>query len=99
MPRPGLGRRERMAVLDHPCRLRGDVVELRDVFDILAIRHGADQADMQFHQEMRADRHVEGLGRMRDLQPGRDAADAADIDLHDASRRPAACIRGNGRME
>ena len=38
---------------------------------------------MQLHQEVRADRDVEGLGRMRDLQPGRDAADAADIDLHD----------------
>ena len=39
--------------------------------------------DVQLHQEMRADRDVEGLGQMRDLEPGRDAADAADIDLDD----------------
>ena len=38
---------------------------------------------MQFHQEMRADRHVEGFRRVSNLQPGRDAADPAGIDLHD----------------
>ena len=62
---------------------RRQLVELRNVLDIFAVRHGAGEADMQLHQEMRADRHVEGLRRMRDLEPGRDAADARDIDLHD----------------
>ena len=38
---------------------------------------------MDLHQEVRAYRHVEGFGHMRDLQPRRDAADAGDIDLHD----------------
>ena len=40
---------------------------------------------MQFHQEMRADGEVHRLGHMRDLEPGRDAADAAHIHLHDGT--------------
>ncbi len=38
---------------------------------------------MQLHQEMRQTGDVEGLGGMRDLQPGRDAADPGDIHLDD----------------
>ena len=38
---------------------------------------------MQFHQEMRADRDVEGFGEVRHLEPWGNAADAADIDLDD----------------
>ena len=41
------------------------------------------------------DRHVEGLRRMRDLEPGRDAADAARHRPARSSRRLSACIRGN----
>jgi hypothetical protein len=40
-----------MPVLDpHPAGR--DLLVLRDVFDILAVRHGADEADMQLHQEV-----------------------------------------------
>ena len=58
-------------------------VKLRDVFQPATIWHRAAQTEMDLHQEVRAYRHVEGFGHMRDLQPRRDAADAADIDLHD----------------
>src|SRR4051794_38630124 len=51
-----LGGRQLMAVLDRHV-LAGDLVELRDIFHIFAVRHGAGEADMQLHQEMRADRH------------------------------------------
>src|SRR5262245_23303148 len=61
----------------------GEIVELRNIFDILAVRHGAGQADMEFHEEVRTDRHVEGFGRVRNLEPWRDAADAAHIHLDD----------------
>ena len=63
----GLGRRKSVAVLD-PHLLAGQVIELRNILDIFAVLDGADQADMQLHQEMRADRHVEGLRRMGDLR-------------------------------
>ena len=39
---------------------------------------------MQFHEEMRAHSHVEGLCHMRHLEPGGNAANATDIDLDDA---------------
>ena len=85
MPRPGSVGRHRAAIDDlHP--LRGQAVELRDVFDPAPVRHGRRQRDMQLHQEMRADRHVEGFGEVRGLQPRRDAADARHVDLDDARR-------------
>ena len=34
---------------------------------------------------MRRDGEVAGLGQVRDLEPGRDAADARDVDLHDVA--------------
>ena len=41
---------------------------------------------MQFHQEMRANRHCEGLRQMGHLDPGRDATDTCHIRLHNAAR-------------
>ncbi len=73
-----------MTVLDAHA-FRGEAIELRDVFNPTAVRHGRGQADMQLHQEVRTHRDVECLGEMRGLQPRRDAADARDIDLHHAA--------------
>jgi len=58
------------------------------VLDVAAVRHGGDETHVQLHQEMRAHVHVERLREVRDLQPGRDAADAGDVDLDDP-RGPA----------
>src|SRR5882757_3503237 len=55
--------RQGMAVLDAHLLTR-QFVELGNIFDIFAVLDGAGQADMQLHQEMRADRHVESLRRM-----------------------------------
>ena len=40
---------------------------------------------MQLHQEVRAHRHVKRLGQVRSFDPGRDAADACHIGLHDGA--------------
>ena len=40
---------------------------------------------MQFHQEVRAYRHVEALGQVGHLDPGCDAANSGHIRLHDAA--------------
>src|SRR5215831_6787515 len=80
----GLLRGNGFAILDTDGR-GGDEIELRDVFEPTAVGHGAAEAEMDLHQEVRTHRHIEGLGHMRDLEPGRDAADAADIDLHDGA--------------
>ncbi|OIP84059.1 MAG: hypothetical protein AUK37_06190 [Rhodobacterales bacterium CG2_30_65_12] len=63
-----------------------DSVELRDIFEKRRIRHRTDEAHVQLHQEMRADRHVEPLGHVGNLEPGGDAADPGDVGLHDAGR-------------
>jgi len=47
---------------------------------------------MQLHQKMRADRDVEGFRQMRRLQPGRDPADARDVDLDDRAGAPLQII-------
>ena len=71
---------------DHTAVRNG--VELRDVFDPGRARHCGAQRDVQFHQEMRADREVEGLGHVCDLEPGCDAADTRHVDLDDQGRTP-----------
>src|ERR1700677_2253562 len=81
-PETGLVRRDSHAVLDAHA-VRREIVQLRNIFDVTSIRHGAGEADMQLHQEMRAHRHVERFRRMRDLQPRRDPADPRDVGLHD----------------
>ena len=80
MPRPGACDGA-VAVLDAHARLR-DQVQLRDVFQPAAVGHRAAQRHVDLHQEVRADRHVVGLGHVRHLQPRRDAADAAHVHLH-----------------
>ena len=60
-----------------------DRIELWNVFDPAAIGHGAAERDVQLHEEVRANRHVEALGHVRDLEPWRDAANACDVGLHD----------------
>jgi hypothetical protein len=82
---PEASRRKRKTVLDaHPAF--GDVVELRNEFDPAGVRHAGTQAHVQFHQEMRADGNVERFGKMRHLEPRRNAADAGDVGLHDRAR-------------
>ncbi len=78
----GRGRRDRAAV-GHGEPRRGDRVELRDVLDPGAVGHGGGERNVQLHQEVRAHRHVERLGQVRDLEPRRDAADPRAVDLHD----------------
>jgi hypothetical protein len=56
-------------------------VQLRYVFEIAAVGHCTAEPKMQLHEEVRADRN-KGFRHMGDFEPGRDAADAADIDLH-----------------
>src|SRR5690606_9250960 len=63
----------------------GERVELRDVFHPAAVRHRGGERDVQLHEEMRAYRDVERLGEVGHLQPGRDAADARDVDLDDTA--------------
>src|SRR4051812_15827072 len=65
--------------------LDSQAIELRDVLDPAAVRHRRHQADVQLHQEVRADRDVECLCEMRGLEPGSDSADPGDVDLHDAA--------------
>ena len=74
-----------MAVLDRQAAVR-DGVELRDVLDPGGAGHRGAQRHMQLHQEVRADLQVEGLGQVRHLEPGRDAADPRDVDLQDRRR-------------
>src|SRR5580693_8467427 len=76
------GRCDSFSVFDLHAGVR-DQVELRNEFEPAAVRDGTAKRQMQFHQEMRTDWYVEGLGHMRDLQPRGNAADAADIDLDD----------------
>ena len=65
MPRPGvIGMR---APAMQVGARGGDGVKLRDVFQHPAVRDGGDKADMQLHQEMRADGDVMRLGQMGDL--------------------------------
>src|SRR3954466_12468152 len=86
---PWLRRGESPALLDaHACP--GERVELRDVFDPARVGHRATQRDMEFHQEVWANRYVEGLCKVGDLQPRRDAADAGNVDLYD---RTCACLQ------
>src|SRR5258707_618330 len=71
-----------MAVLDAHAGM-GHEIELRDKLEPPTVGYGAAERWMQLHQEMRADRHVERLRHVRDLEPGRDAADAPHTDLYD----------------
>ena len=85
MPRPTVsGARARPSSI--VISVRVIAAQLRDVLDVAAVRDRGDEADVQLHQEVRADVDVERLGQVRDLQPGRDPADAGDVDLDDAGR-------------
>src|ERR1700730_236194 len=77
-----LGRGDAMAVLDAHGGM-GHEIELRDKLEPATVRYGAAERQVQLHQEMRADRHIERLRHVRDLEPGRDAGDASNIDLYD----------------
>ena len=56
------------------------------MLDVAAVGDGRGQADVQFHEEVRAHLEVGGLGRVGDLQPRRDATDPGGVDLDDAGR-------------
>src|SRR5271156_1583175 len=58
-------------------------VQLGNVFEITAVGPGAAESKMELHEEVRADRHIKAFRHMSDFQPGRDASDPADVDLHD----------------
>ena len=74
----------------------GDGVQLRNIFQHLAVGYGADQTDVQLHQEMGADGDVHRLGHMGDLQPRGDATHAGHIDLHNAAGTSTQIISGTG---
>ena len=66
----------------------GNDVKLRNELHPSGIRNCRAQRDMNFHQIVRTDLHVERFGEMSCLQPRSDPADAGNINLDD--RAPAA---------
>ncbi len=82
---PGRRRRDGAAVGNDEARA-GEVIELRDVLDPRGARHRRRQRHVQLHEEMRADRHVERLRQMRDLEPWRDPADPRHVGLDNRAR-------------
>ena len=73
-------RRKGVAVAHLQARAR-DAVQLRDVFQRQRVGDGTRQRDVQLHQKVRGHRHVEGFGKVRRLEPRRDAANAGDVHL------------------
>src|ERR1019366_9649737 len=79
--------RNGMAITDRQAGV-GDGIELRDVLDPAAVGHRAAERHVQLHQEVRADRDIERLGHVDDLQPRGDAADSGRVDLYDRAAAP-----------
>ena len=92
----GRRRADRVPVAHFHAR-RGDVVQLGNVLHPRAVGHGRRQRHVQLHQEVRADRRVERLGEVRDLEPRRDAADARASPPARSSRRGAPGTPGSAR--
>src|SRR5260370_25400555 len=76
-------RRQCVAVHDLNLRLR-DLPELGYVLEVNGVGHGCGKTDMKLHQKVWRDLDVEGLGKVRDLEPRGDAAEAGGVGLGDA---------------
>ena len=62
------------------------------------IGNGSAQRDMNFHQIVRTDLHVERFGEIEPLQPRCDAADACDIYLDDRATAALQILSEMGGM-
>src|SRR5215213_11527469 len=65
---------------------RSETTELWNVLDVEGVRDGRRETDMQLHQKVRGNLHIERLREVGRLQPRGDAPDSRRIDLNDAAR-------------